>query len=182
MPPSRRRGRSLLSPSGFAFVVLCFFLPFVTLSCESGMGDLYVTYTGLDLALDRAPTVEGSAASLASPEAFRAGAMTLLLVSLVLSGVGFLVTLLVGHRPTQMLLGLVLAVLALGALTTDLSLLYQEHNGGPRSDALGLATTQSSIGVGLWATFGLLAFLVLFHLFGFVGSLRERGVRPPPGS
>lgn len=170
---SARRGRSLLSPSGFAFVVLCFFLPFLTLSCESGMGDLHVTYTGVDLALDRVPTVEGSAAALASPEAFRIGTMVLILASLVLSGLGFLLTLLVGHRPTQLFIGLVASVAALATLITDLVWLYQEHGAGSREHLLGLATAQSSIGLGLWLALGLLVFLVVFHLLGFLRSLRR---------
>jgi hypothetical protein len=137
------------------------------------MGDLYVTYTGIDLALDRAPTVEGSAAGLASPEAFQNGMMVLLLLSLVLSGLGFLLTLVVAHRPTQMFIGLVVSVGALGFLVTDLVWLHREYSDQTRTDFLGVATSQSSVGIGLWLAFGLLVFLSLFHLFGFLRSLRR---------
>ena len=43
--------RKLLSPVGFLFVMLCFLLPFVTVSCSTlETGRVWATYTGVDLA------------------------------------------------------------------------------------------------------------------------------------
>lgn len=179
MPSSSRRGRSLLSPSGFAFVTLCFFLPFLTLSCESGMGDLHVTYTGIDLAFDGTPTIEGSLAEgLSDTHAknFQTGMQLLVLSSLAVAGLGFLLTLLVPHRPTQLFFGLIAAVVSLGALVTDLVRMFQEHGElleGPGTDTLGVGVTDTGIGLGLWLALGLLVFLVPFHIVAFGRSLKK---------
>lgn len=81
--------------------------------------------------------------------------------------------LVVAHRPTQMFLGLVVSVGALGFLVTDLVWLHREYSDQTRTDFMGVATSQSSVGIGLWLAFGLLVFLTLFHLVAFGRFLRR---------
>ncbi|MBB4929460.1 hypothetical protein F4561_000280 [Lipingzhangella halophila] len=62
-PPEVSWARKLISPSGLLLVLLCLFLPFVGVSCETGLGTLRVQASGWDLAVNGQPSVSGSAAS-----------------------------------------------------------------------------------------------------------------------
>lgn len=54
------RPHMLLRPSGFLLVLMCFALPFLTVSCDSTASTVSVTYSGFDLVTNGQPTVEGS--------------------------------------------------------------------------------------------------------------------------
>ncbi|MGW1677070.1 hypothetical protein [Saccharopolyspora sp. NPDC002376] len=45
----RSARRKAISPAGFLLVMLCFGLPFVTVSCESSVGSISAEITGWDL-------------------------------------------------------------------------------------------------------------------------------------
>jgi hypothetical protein len=56
---SEFRPHMLLRPSGFLLVLMCFALPFLTVSCDSAASAVSVTYSGYDLVTNGRPTVEG---------------------------------------------------------------------------------------------------------------------------
>ncbi len=60
--------RKLLSPGGFLLVLLCFALPFVTVSCDHPAGTVTLDYTGGDLLLGGEPTVSGLPRSAPRPD------------------------------------------------------------------------------------------------------------------
>jgi hypothetical protein len=78
--------RRLIGPSGLAFVLLCFLMPFFTVSCSGAMGDLALVYSGYDLAFGGLPTADGSlAAELAEGdlEDARSGVQVMALLTLL---------------------------------------------------------------------------------------------------
>jgi hypothetical protein len=78
--------RRLIGPSGLAFVLLCFLMPFFTVSCSGAMGDLALVYSGYDLAFGGLPTADGSlAAELAEGdlEDARSGVQVMALLALL---------------------------------------------------------------------------------------------------
>src|SRR5215217_8868932 len=50
----------LLSPAGFGLVLLCFFLPFVAVSCGPADNQLTATFTGLSMVSNGRPTITGT--------------------------------------------------------------------------------------------------------------------------
>ncbi|MFI5952594.1 hypothetical protein [Cryptosporangium sp. NPDC051539] len=52
--------RRLLSPAGLLLALLCFGLPFVTVSCESPMGSVSTNVSGAAVVVDARPDVEGT--------------------------------------------------------------------------------------------------------------------------
>ncbi len=60
--------RKLLSPGGFLLVLLCFALPFVTVSCDHPAGTVALDYTGGDLLLGGEPTVSGLPRNASKPD------------------------------------------------------------------------------------------------------------------
>ncbi|WP_415840251.1 hypothetical protein, partial [Nocardiopsis gilva] len=49
----------LISPSGIGLVLICLFLPFIGVSCDTGLGTLDVQASGWDLAVGGEPSVSG---------------------------------------------------------------------------------------------------------------------------
>jgi hypothetical protein len=49
--------RKLASPAGIALVLICLFLPFVGVACESGMGKVEVEITGWDMVVGGEPSI-----------------------------------------------------------------------------------------------------------------------------
>ncbi|QVQ54228.1 hypothetical protein J4H86_11365 [Spiractinospora alimapuensis] len=84
--------RRVISPGGLLLVAVCFFLPFLTVSCESSFGGGSVTYTGFDLAFNGAPSVSGfgGEASSSDLDDLRAGFQPLAILSLLglVAGIG----------------------------------------------------------------------------------------------
>jgi hypothetical protein len=85
--------RRLISPSSLTLILLCFFLPFFSLSCESGFGGITITYSGTDLAFNGEPSVSGIPASELTDsdwEEIESGGSPLIIVALlsVLAGIG----------------------------------------------------------------------------------------------
>lgn len=58
--------RRLISPVGSFFVLLCFFLPFFTVSVHFGFGGVEATYSGMDLVFNGRPDLSGLGASEAT--------------------------------------------------------------------------------------------------------------------
>ncbi|WP_028927513.1 hypothetical protein [Pseudonocardia acaciae] len=59
----KRSGRGLVGPAGLLLALLCFGLPFLTVSCESPVMTVTADYSGWDLAFGGQPHVESTGPS-----------------------------------------------------------------------------------------------------------------------
>lgn len=82
--------RRFISPAGLFLVLLCFFLPFFSVSCSSGFGELSVTATGMDQVFNGRPDYSGYQPTAARTRDAEVGVSPLLVIALVaiVAGIG----------------------------------------------------------------------------------------------
>ncbi|WP_116244302.1 hypothetical protein [Nocardiopsis sp. FIRDI 009] len=179
--------RRLISPSGLAFVLLCFFMPFFTVSCSGAMGDLAITYSGYDLAFNGLPSVDGSFAgefSDADREDLRSGVQVLALIPLILVVAGA-ATSAVLPRPfprsvaAAAAAGLALVLVVVNQMVTHAGA-REEMSSEAEVDA-SMATIQTTAGVGFWFTFLVLLGVTVFSTVEIVLN-RRRASGPSAGA
>lgn len=176
--------KRLISPSGLGFVVLCFFFPFFTVSCSGMVGTLEVTYSGMSLAFNGAPSVGGSLAgelSSADVDDLRAGVQPLLLIALTTALVGGVLSAALSGPLVRAVAGLAAAGLsALLVLLNQIGMhgsveqAIEEEAGG---EALQLAEYSATTGVGFWLALLVSLGVVVYNVVDLV--LLKRG--PAPG-
>lgn len=111
---NRAWGRRLVSPAGLVLVLLCFGLPFLTVSCQTPVASVSVTYTGWDFAVGGQPDVveSGEASDHPDPRAEQTPAtfqpLALVAVLLVVAGIAAAAA----RPPTRMVAGAVTGFLA----------------------------------------------------------------------
>ncbi|WP_026120101.1 hypothetical protein [Nocardiopsis potens] len=182
--------RRFASPGVLGFVLLCFFLPFVGVSCESSMGSIEVQASGWDMAVGGEPSITGTGVFAEGTETDASQMTTEDLESetgepietfsplMLLSVVAITAGIIVGSIPAKPF------VRAVGVLSASgLGLLLSLVN---ISLALAGGTEESSYGVvvsagtraGFWITTLLLMAVVGFAVFEMVASRRPAPVVP----
>lgn len=102
--------QKLISPAGLVLVLLCFLLPFVTVSCESAVVDYEATYDGTDFVVGGDPHITvsrpgGAEGEEEGQEGARAAPQVLAILALFTTLTGIVVALLpyarLASRPTR---------------------------------------------------------------------------------
>ena len=180
----------LLSPAGFGLVLICFLMPFFTVSCGvDEKSTIRTTYSGLTLVTGSQPKVEDQppdqAAKLLAifPDSFYPEVLVVLaaVAVMVAMGIGFIRAGTVRHGTS---LGLAVAAVALLVLeirhvpsrvVDALASLYDPAKPGPE---LQWAVHPR---YGFWLAVGLLVLLAGYHAAMLVRAAREMAsTRPPP--
>ena len=177
--------KRLISPSGIAFVVLCFFFPFFSVSCSGVLGSLEVSYSGMALAFDGAPHINGTLADELGPgdlQELEVGVVPALLISLVTLIAGGVLSGVLPGRVARSASGLSAAALTLVLVVVNQVGMHSGFQEEVQAE-VGEAYTQYGH---LEATAGLGFWLVCVGLFGVLLynavdlSLYRRG--PVPGT
>lgn len=181
-----RSGRRVISPAGFLLALLCFGLPFLTVSCESPVGSVRASYSGWDLAFGGAPDITASLgmsdylARRQQEASVPWQLLALLTVLAIIAGV-FLTC----ARPRQQTLSSIIA----GGSALLLLIINQTvvHSGAvdelrrdtflPATIAQGMVENR----VGFWLALLLLLGVVGYHVLELVRQ-RRAGPAPPVGS
>jgi hypothetical protein len=173
--------RKLVSPAGFALALLCFPLPFVAVSCDTGAGSFEVTYSGLDLATGSAPSVSATgglaqtgggpidAGSAPDPDVHLLGILTAVLL---LAGIG---TVLIRPVRARMLSTAALAGSA-GALLVSTELVAMSQLRPPVRNVIESQFPDTTVGIdaaldgaistriGFWLALSALILVLLFTI------------------
>jgi hypothetical protein len=146
--------RRLIGPSGLAFVLLCFLMPFFTVSCSGAMGDLALVYSGYDLAFGGLPTADGSlAAELAEGdlEDARSGVQVMALLALLVVVAGGVVGAVLPTPTWRWAVVAAAAGLAVISLSANQMMVYgsarEEIEG---SSEVPYAAVDATTGAGFW--------------------------------
>lgn len=159
--------RKLLSPSGFLLVLLCFALPFVTVSCDHPAGTVTLDYTGGDLLLGGEPSVSGLPRSAPTPDGVFADAQLFAFLAFFAGFVGLCAGFAWLWR-ARFLAGLGAAGLAAMFLVANQFTVVRRISdeieaAGPFSP--GAADEMVATRYGFWLALALLGLLVGYHLF-----------------
>jgi hypothetical protein len=175
----------LLSPAGFALVLLCFFFPFVAVSSGTGINEVTVTFSGLAMITGANPAIGGAGVApedvatihLLAQDAYNLGPLALIASVIVYAGMA---SALIRRSRARHWLGAALAVstLALLAGAAFQAVYHLEHlRGNPivGPDALagpGVADTQW----GFWLAVITLLALAAGHVYLLVRAPRAEPV------
>lgn len=174
-------GKRLISPSGFVLAMLCFALPFLTVSCEGPTGRISAVYSGFTLAFGGSPhvTTSGIGADATNPPAHFPVAgvqpMALLAVlSVVVGAVAIFVAKPQLHALTSAIAGGAgIVLLITNQFVVSVEAVHRLEQGGiPDGIAGGMVET----GNGFWVTV-----LILLGVSGYNGFELGRGrtTQPP---
>ncbi|MFW5416121.1 hypothetical protein J0910_05805 [Nocardiopsis sp. CNT-189] len=191
--------RRFASPGVLGFVLLCFFLPFVGVSCESSMGSLEVQASGWDMAVGGEPSITGTGVFAEGTETDASALTTEDLESetgepietfsplMLLSALAITAGIIAGSIPAKPF------VRAVGVLSASgLGLLLSLVNislalaGGAEESSYGV-TVSAGTRAGFWVTAVLLMAVVGFAVFEMAASRRPAPAAPggpfppPPG-
>jgi hypothetical protein len=162
--------RKLVSPGGFLLVLLCFALPFVTVSCDHPAGTVTLDYTGGDLLLGGEPSMSGLPRSAPSPDGTIADAQLFAFLAFLAGLLGLCAGFAWLWR-ARALAGLLAAGLAATFLvlnqTTVLRRIRDEIEASGRF-LPGAADEMVVTRYGFWLALTLLGLLVGYHLFEVV--------------
>ena len=176
----------MVSPAGFVLALLCFGLPFLTVSCESPVGSVRASYSGWNLAFGGAPDITASVGMsdyLARRQQEASAPWQLLALLALLAIIAGVV--LTCARPRQQTLSSIVA----GGSASLFMIINQVvvHSGAvdelrrdtflPATIVQGMVETR----IGFWLALLLLLGVVGYHVVELV-RLRRAGPAPPVGS
>jgi hypothetical protein len=157
----------LLSPGGFLLVLLCFALPFVTVSCDHPAGTVTLDYTGGDLLLGGEPSVSGLPRDVPPPDGVFADAQLFAFLAFFTGFIGLCAGFAWLWR-ARFLAGLGAAGLAAMFLVANQFMVFRmitdEIEAGGRFSP-GTADEMVATRYGFWLALALLGLLAGYHLF-----------------
>ncbi|MFC7742822.1 hypothetical protein ACFQXA_20550 [Nocardiopsis composta] len=184
--------RRFASPGALAFVLLCFFLPFLGVSCESPMGSVQAQVSGWDMVVGGEPSVSGTGAfakgeemdaSQMPPETLTEDGEPIETFSplMLLSVLAIVAGIIVGSIPAKPFvravgvasasgLGLLLSLINVSVALADVPSQESEYG----------VVVSAGTRAGFWITSLLLMAVVGFAVFEMVVS--RRPARPPPAT
>lgn len=178
----------LLSPAGFGLVLLCFFLPFVAVSCGPADNQLTAEFTGLAMVTGTRPEITGTGLNADDVATIHALAESqydlepLALFAAVVIMAGMASALIKRARTRHLVSGSIAAgalVLLIGAvLRAQYRLEHMRGTGIVALDALPAAGVASPR-YGFWLAAALLVIVAAGHGIGLARSPREAAAPPP---
>ncbi|MBB6173667.1 hypothetical protein HNR23_003727 [Nocardiopsis mwathae] len=186
----------LIGPTGIGAVLICLFLPFVGVSCDTGLGTLDVQASGWDLAVGGEPSVSGSGVLEEDTsrgfdpaddvgygeEPGAVGAHVLMLGGIVSLLTGAVLGVVLPSVRARALGGLVATALAMLLFSVNELLVYLALEERVAAESVWLPeAVEVGTRYGFWVTVALLAALTAYNAFVLWTTAETRG-RTPHGS
>ncbi len=176
--------RKLISTSGLTLTLLLLFLPFVGVSCESGMGSVNAEVSGWDMAVGGKPSVSTTGLFSMGTAADQDVDSIPVQPLMVLAVVAILSAILLGVV-LRSVLGRALGAAAASGVATVLLISNQINVTNDLTDQAAqdmdsvrtLAADWVGSRVGFWLTLGVLLLITAYHVAGVAAS-RRAGISP----
>lgn len=176
--------RKLISPGGFLLVLICFALPFLTVSCEYPGGAITLDYTGGDLLVGGGPDTTGVPPIGSRSDDLDAQTQPLAILAFLACLVGLGIGLLTGQGPGRAAAGLssataagLLLILNQVKIVGEVEDRIEVPGGFPRGAGAQMVETR----YGFWLALTLLGLVVAWHGYELVSRTGPDSV-PAPGA